>query len=334
MLPKIKEAPQVFNGTLTELYDRWAQHVLLDLPLVQEFHKQFCAYYLESADPVFLVRMVSGLERGQTMITEYGAKFRPTDNAPAWWIHYRLFSDQFRQSNSFSSFVESIPCHMFQVHLPVNISQAGWHVAHIFDVKDGNVTFQKWDRNELLRRTARNIHPCNYFYIPKTDWQSHGGDPTVIAFFYEKFRSLYRPIWEDFLRLVDGTPPHTAVVANEFRYSFAIDQKPQGFGPKTSENLPTSPKIYENPVVGIGDCVARYEFSRLCFKADVIEPLRLDDRFCIITNEGTFVMTKREFYETFQNVVDSQSYRLNKIYHYPKTPQKAMQFKVNLNKKA
>ena len=79
------------------------------------------------------------------------------------------------------------------------------------------------------------------------------------------------------------------------------------------------------------NCVAKYEFFRLCFKAVVIEPFGLDDRFCVETPEGTFAMTKREFYETFQNVVKSKSYQLNKIYHYPKTPQKATQFKVSTN---
>ena len=128
--------------------------------------------------------MVSGLERGQTLRTEYGVQLRATDNSPAWWIHYQLFTGQFRQFTPFSSFLEAVPCHMFQVRLQENINQAGWHVAHIFDAKDRNVTFNRWDRNELVRRTARNIHPCNYFYIPKTDWQRHGGDPAVIAFFY------------------------------------------------------------------------------------------------------------------------------------------------------
>ena len=46
---KIKEAPSKFNGTLNEEYDGWAKHILLDLPVVEEFHRQFCVYYLESA---------------------------------------------------------------------------------------------------------------------------------------------------------------------------------------------------------------------------------------------------------------------------------------------
>ena len=71
---------------------------------------------------------------------------------------------------------------------------------------------------------------------------------------------------------------------------------------------------------------ATYEFSRLCFKADVIEPLGENDKFCVNTPEGSFVMSKREFYMVFANVVQTRSYLKGRIYHYPKTPRKADPF--------
>lgn len=69
-----------------------------------------------------------------------------------------------------------------------------------------------------------------------------------------------------------------------------------------------------------------YEFSRLGFKADLIEPLGPFDRFRIITPEGTFEMTKAEFYRDFANVVRSMSYRERGLYHYPATPEKALKY--------
>ena len=72
--------------------------------------------------------------------------------------------------------------------------------------------------------------------------------------------------------------------------------------------------------------IASYEFSRLGFKADVIEPLAAGDRFRIITPEGTFEMTKAEFYRDFANVVRSMSYRDRGLYHYPTTPEKALKY--------
>src|SRR6186713_1191177 len=53
---------------------------------------------------------------------------------------------------------------------------------------------------------------------------------------------------------------------------------------------------------------AIYNFSRLCFRRDVIEPLGQNDSFRVVTPCGTFQMTKSEFYREFENVVGSRSY--------------------------
>jgi hypothetical protein len=71
---------------------------------------------------------------------------------------------------------------------------------------------------------------------------------------------------------------------------------------------------------------ATYEFSRLGFKADVIEPLRDRDSFRVVTPVGTFQMTKAEFYRDFANVVRSRSYRDRGLYHYPTVPEKALKY--------
>ena len=69
-----------------------------------------------------------------------------------------------------------------------------------------------------------------------------------------------------------------------------------------------------------------YSYSRLCFKAEIIEPLNVADVFRIKTPKGIFQMTKGEFYNVFSNVTKTKSYREKGIYHYPTTPFKAMQF--------
>lgn len=74
--------------------------------------------------------------------------------------------------------------------------------------------------------------------------------------------------------------------------------------------------------------VTGYSFSRLGFRADVIEALGPDDVFRISTPVGTFQMSKSEFYRTFDNVVRSRSYRERGLYHYPTVPEKALKFLV------
>ena len=72
-----------------------------------------------------------------------------------------------------------------------------------------------------------------------------------------------------------------------------------------------------------------YQFSRLCFKADIIEPLNDWDQFRVETPRGVFEMTKGQFYRDFANVVASRSYQQNGVYHYPVTPQKALKYRVD-----
>ena len=73
---------------------------------------------------------------------------------------------------------------------------------------------------------------------------------------------------------------------------------------------------------------ASYRYSRLCFRADVIEPLDDNDVFEVVTPEGRFRMTKAEFRRSFPKVIASNSYREGRIYHYPRVPVLALQFRV------
>ena len=71
-----------------------------------------------------------------------------------------------------------------------------------------------------------------------------------------------------------------------------------------------------------------YRHTRLCFLKKKIEGLGAEDAFRIICHDGIFQMTKNEFYEVFDNIVSTRSYRDRGIYHSPRPPRKAMQFKI------
>lgn len=73
--------------------------------------------------------------------------------------------------------------------------------------------------------------------------------------------------------------------------------------------------------------MVEYSYYRLCFKADIIEPLNETDLFAVHTPDGIFEMTKADFYRVFRNVVKSQSYTKRGIYHYPTVPSKANPFR-------
>jgi hypothetical protein len=198
---------------------------------------------------------------------------------------------------------------MFEVGrlVPSNINVARWHVGHIFDAKDRNVDWESWDRAELARRFIRNIHPCNCFYIPHVGWQRYGGDPRVIGFFADQYRQRYAAIWDEFVHHSADTHPLGGDASMRYEYAVA----------------PAKTEADRSPGV-----VMSYPYSRLCFKADLIERLRDDDVFEVVTPEGRFRMTKREFYRDFPNVVASNSYRVRRIYHYPNTPAAARRYRV------
>ena len=86
-------------------------------------------------------------------------------------------------------------------------------------------------------------------------------------------------------------------------------------GKENGSNLPRTPKV-------------TYRHTRLCFFKEKIEGLEAEETFRVICNDGIFQMTKNEFYEVFENIVSTRSYRERGIYHSPKAPQKAMKFKI------
>ena len=57
-----------------------------------------------------------------------------------------------------------------------------------------------------------------------------------------------------------------------------------------------------------------YTSSRLCFKADLIEPLKDNDVFVVHTPNGTFKFTKADFYRVFSNVIETKNYQKGRLY--------------------
>ena len=75
--------------------------------------------------------------------------------------------------------------------------------------------------------------------------------------------------------------------------------------------------------------MVEYSSSRLCFKADIIEQLNDNDEFAVHTPFGVFQMSKAEFYETFPNIVKTESYQKNRIYSMKNPTKKALRFFTN-----
>jgi hypothetical protein len=306
-------APKAFSGTIDNLYTEHITNVCISAKVVTALHRKLIEY-LSSDDPIYLVRNVRGTTRGETIRTQSGHLLRATDNSPGWYMHHELFNNNVERFTYFAAFIDTIPCHMFNIRLQQTVNSAGWHVAHLFEVKDRNISFNEWDRKELKRRMIRNLHPCNIFYIPKTDWQIHGGAKEILAYVYQKYSELYSVVWDEFLEAAEATPIELSTEANQYFINIAATS-PQKELPQAYTDL-LKPKTI----------AATYTFSRLCFKRDIIEPLSDYDFFSVIIPDGRFTMSKVQFYETFDNVVRSKSYQQDGIFHYPTPPKKSLIF--------
>ena len=72
-----------------------------------------------------------------------------------------------------------------------------------------------------------------------------------------------------------------------------------------------------------------YTSSRLCFKADLIEPLKDNDVFVVHTLNGTFKFTKADFYRVFSNVIETKSYQEGRLYSCKYPPKRALPFLIS-----
>lgn len=315
---RMTSSPAQFEGTLAELFERYIAPNLASSKAVAAFH-QLLADYVRSSDPLLLIRYMSGAQRRSIYTTRDGTRFKATDNAPAWWIHCALFHNATFPNEYFSAVVAGIPAHLFDIaRFPFTANAVGWHFAHIFDVKDRNTDYASWRRREVVGRFIRNVHPCNYFLVPKADWTRWGGDSRVIGYFATLYAERYAQVWPDFLELARADVTRLSRVQCPIPYAYCAKDR--------SRHVDVA---YPSSLAGIdtGDKpVATYSATRLTFKASIIERLRDDDTFTVIIPDGTIKMTKRQFREVFPNVVKSASYREHGVYHYPVLPRAARQF--------
>src|SRR4051812_22009221 len=133
----IPPAPQTFDGSIRDFFEQHIQSVLPPPEEVCYWHDRLIGF--ASTNSPLAVRYVPGNTRGEVCRTATGAEFKPTDNSPAWWMHFVAFQG-LRDAR-----LEDVPSHMFETTrlIPRNISTVGWHVAYILNAKDRNTDWQR-----------------------------------------------------------------------------------------------------------------------------------------------------------------------------------------------
>lgn len=189
-------SPSHYSGNFSNFFERYVGQNLPSADRVKAFDSRLRTY-LTGKDPIHLLRHVSGQTRGKICLTRQGSRILPTDNAPVWWTHALLLSENPLPADE--SLFSAMPSHFFMMARVKTLNQEGYHAAHILPAKNGSTDWQSWTREELARRMLLNIHPCNVFLVAKQDWQLNGGRPDIIAWVTATYLRRYGSIMERFL---------------------------------------------------------------------------------------------------------------------------------------
>ena len=211
-------APPQFTGPFPEFFEKYVWPNSPSIGRVVEFD-QFLRSYLNSENPIHVLRAVQPLVRGVECQNKGGHRILPTDNSPVWWLHAFLLTNAALPADPEKFFV-TLPAHMF--HLPTGVqylSNYGFHAAHLVNAKNGNTDWQSWPRTELIRRTLVNIHPLNAFLVAKDNWRKFGGHPHFLSWVSAQYLHRYGDIMRSFLCEVDVAPAHTSTAIDQI-YEF------------------------------------------------------------------------------------------------------------------
>jgi hypothetical protein len=190
-------APLQFDGKFSDFFEQYVEPNLPSADRVRAFDT-LLRQHLSNEDPVHVLRWVRGQTRGEICLTADGGRILPTDNAPVWWLHAFLLSDEPLPDDPEALF-SGLPCHFHQAARFQTLNQAGFHAAHILQAKNRDIGWQSWSHRDLARRMLVNIHPCNMFLVAKTGWQRNGGRPDIIAWVVDTYRGRYVETMDRFL---------------------------------------------------------------------------------------------------------------------------------------
>ncbi len=245
----------------------------------------------------------SSVKRGVEITHSSGRRLIPCDNTTAVWAYTLALEGR-------TPTLEEVAAAVRQSEIPFTFTglrgrfaefyKAGWKLAHVDEVGLGTrQPLQNLPISMLEAHFRKLVLPSNMFAVPKR-WAGLGEVPEII----DAFRSVAS----------EGTVlrERATELGNEVC-------APDADVVRITRDLQAATGAETPPA-------ARYESTRLLFKAAVIEPLADDDIFHIVTPQGTFAMTKRTFRTDFRNVAESASYRAGGTYSYSTTPQRALQY--------
>lgn len=313
------KCPALFEGSLDSFYKEYAEPNLPRPERVSAFDK-FLAEYLASENPTYIIRKVGDQERGRVCTTVRGDQVIPSDNSPCWWVHSFLLGNEPMKGDA-AEFFARIPTHMFKVSRMETLNTAGYHLAHIFPVKNRDTDWVNWTRSDLHRRFLLNIHPCNWFLLAKTDWQRNGEREDLIQWIKSAYLERYGEVYRLFLQQTGNDHEPIAGWRESPEYVFVVTK---GRSRKSFRESEPTMKHYLDLKSNRDDRVKNWNrpmvYRNLLGRDIGVDIMTCDRRFQLKHDELWRWVVKNT------NVQNTKSWTEKGIYSWPKTSKAMLNF--------
>ena len=312
----LRSPPVHFAGSFNTFFQDWVASNLPPPDSVEQFSTLIDAY-LSEPNPIHIVRSVVGLERGQVYQTNEGCQLKPSDNAPAWWVHALLMSN-ISLPNDPGELFDEMPTHMFGMSGIESLNSAGYHLAHLAPAKNRNTAWRQWSRLELERRFLVNVHPCNWFLVAKQDWQKHGGRADIIEWVCTAYQNRYGSLFTSFMERVSFELPGSGDAhsprAPEYKYGDQAVQRPSGrsaaSAPFGIQSVGTQRVSQNRPIVKQG-----------WLGNNVLIEITTCGRRFLVPHDDLWGWVEKN-----TNVPNTKSWQRKRLYSWPKATTKMLEF--------
>jgi hypothetical protein len=342
------------SATLKEFLNLQLAELLPDQDIMIKNHLNLVEY-LESESPLYILRKFRNHSNRGSQYTFENHSFTVSDNEPALWV----FMETYYQSElDFPYLIENqlfpIAFAIKRDERPGNVwatvgrehhvfSANGWKHCHIFQCSPLGESISH--KNDLKRRSLRLLSPLNHFpfFSPRKYEMpiDYGEDKECIEYviwwlynhFYTDSNKMY------FKAFVEGQNFIIPIEEpKDIKIDYSIKNKKKG-----DTEVPEKKKTSENPInkvqptkqTQVMDAIIfEYTATRFSFRKAIIDTMNDNDVLIINVNSsvnhennGNFILTKNQIYQTFNNVIESEAYQVKGNYNYTKTPKTAEQFR-------
>lgn len=210
----MKLAPSQWKGTARRLIEEVLQPHFLPAAAVEAW-QTLLKRRMDDADPTFVIGAPSPDLRSRwgnekMNLTKHDSRVMFGDRASATAVYTSLLSDGPFTSEKMTALFMHLPFHAFDLDkftrwaaLTNNIASAGWMTAHIFPGGSAGENWENLSKDELRKKTIRNLHPMNIFIFPNLNKSGtvFADDPRFHALMAEAYKKKYGALYDSYLAL-------------------------------------------------------------------------------------------------------------------------------------